>query len=170
MPPLSRRALLCHALLAPTLAAAALLAGCATPEPPRGLTPAQVAALQSQGFERTDNGWELGLPDKVLFSFDEDVITPERQLAVVRIGRVLRDAGIDRLRIDGHTDNAGSAEYNQQLSVRRAEAVARVMGACGFVREHLEVRGLGKTRPIADNGTAAGRAENRRVAIIVTVD
>jgi outer membrane protein OmpA-like peptidoglycan-associated protein len=74
------------------------------------------------------------------------------------------------LRVDGHTDNVGTIEYNQQLSMRRAEAVARVLLTCGFARDHLDVRGFGKTRPIADNGTALGRAENRRVAIIVTVE
>lgn len=145
------------------------LAGCASPPPP-GLSPAQVAVLKSQGFELTGNGWELGLPDKVLFGFDEDVITADRQTALIRIGTTLHDAGIASLRIDGHTDDAGTVEYNQQLSVRRAEAVARVLATCGFTRDHLEVRGLGKTRPIADNRTAAGRAENRRVAIIVNVD
>ena len=145
------------------------LAGCAS-APAGKLSPAQVAVLKSQGFALTDNGWELGLPDKVLFGFDEDVITPDRQTALLRIGRLLHDAGIDALRIDGHTDDAGTVEYNRQLSQRRAEAVARVLISCGFPRDHLEVRALGKTRPIADNRTAAGRAENRRVAIIVSVD
>lgn len=148
-----------------------VLAGCAT-EPPHGkLTPAQIAVLKGEGFSLTDTGWELGLPDKLLFGFDEDVIAPDRQTALVRIGRRLREAGLDALRIDGHTDDSGTAEYNQQLSVRRAEAVARVLvTTCGFTRDQLQVRGLGKTRPIADNRTAAGRAENRRVVIIVSVD
>ncbi|SOZ13529.1 putative outer membrane protein, ompA family (fragment) [Cupriavidus taiwanensis] len=54
--------------------------------------------------------------------------------------------------------------------MRRAEAVARLLADAGFVRDHIEVRGLGKIRPVADNRTAAGRAENRRVAIIVLVE
>lgn len=155
------------------VALALALGGCqsAPPPPPPGkLTPAQIAVLKDEGFALTDNGWELGLSHKVLFGFDEDLITPERRGAVMRVGLALNAAGIERLRVDGHTDAAGTVAYNQQLSVRRAEAVARLLSACGFPREHIEVRGLGKSRPVSDNRTAAGRAENRRVAIIVTVD
>lgn len=162
------RTMLAVATVLATLLVSALT-GCATP-PPGKLTPAQVAVLKSQGFALTDNGWELGLPDKVLFAFDEDAIAPERRTSLMRMGRMLHEAGIESLRIDGHTDDAGTAEYNRQLSVRRAEAVARLLASCGFPRDHMEVRGLGKGHPVADNRTAAGRAENRRVAIIVSVD
>lgn len=158
------------AMLAAALTSCLMLGGCASPPPPGKLTPAQVAVLKSQGFALTDSGWELGLPYKVLFGFDEDVIAPERQTTLLRIGRLLHEAGIETLRIDGHTDDAGTVEYNLLLSRRRAEAVASVLSACGFPRDHLEVRGLGKGRAVADNRTAAGRAENRRVAIIVSVD
>lgn len=167
----ARRLHLRHAAAA-ALAVAAYLAlpGCATLPPPGKLTPAQVAVLKNQGFTLTDSGWELGLPHKVLFRFDDDVIAPERQAALQRMGHMLHDAGIESLRIDGHTDDAGTVEYNLLLSRRRAEAVARVLAGCGFPRDRLEIRGMGKGRPIADNRTAAGRAENRRVAIIVSVD
>jgi len=167
----ARRLHLRHAAAAALAVAAYLvLPGCASLPPPGKLTPAQVAVLKSQGFALTNSGWELGLPHKVLFGFDEDVIAPERQAALQRMGRMLHEAGIESLRIDGHTDDAGTVEYNLLLSRRRAEAVARVLAACGFPRERLEIRGMGKGRPIADNRTAAGRAENRRVAIIVSVD
>ncbi|WP_066735723.1 OmpA family protein [Cupriavidus sp. D384] len=165
----ARRLYLRHAAAA-MLAACLVLAGCASPPPPGKLTPTQVAVLKSQGFALTDSGWELGLPHKVLFGFDEDVIAPERQESLQRMGRMLHEAGIESLRIDGHTDDAGTIEYNLLLSRRRAEAVARVLTACGFPRAHLDVRGLGKGHPVADNRSAAGRAENRRVAIIVSVD
>ena len=159
-----------RAFLLTTLAGlgALALSGCASPA--HKLTPAQIAVLKNQGFMLTGNGWELVMPDKVLFGFDDDTVSAEQQNALTRVARTLRDAGIDALRVDGHTDNVGTIEYNQQLSMRRAEAVARVLLTCGFARDHLDVRGFGKTRPIADNGTALGRAENRRVAIIVTVE
>lgn len=158
------------AMLAAVAAACLTFGGCASAPPPGKLTPAQVEVLKSQGFTLTDSGWELGLPYKVLFGFDEDVIAPERQTTLLRIGRLLHEAGIESLRIDGHTDDAGTVEYNLLLSRRRAEAVASVLSACGFPRDHLEIRGLGKGHPVADNRTPAGRAENRRVAIIVSVD
>ncbi|QUN27193.1 OmpA family protein [Cupriavidus sp. KK10] len=146
------------------------LAGCQTAPPATGLSPAQVAVLKQEGFALTDEGWELGLSDKLLFGFNEDLIDAERAANVQRLGRALKGAGIERLRVDGHTDEAGSAEYNQSLSVRRAEAVARLLAGAGFAPESIEVRGRGKSRPVADNRTAAGRAENRRVAIVVSVD
>ncbi len=156
-------------LAAVTLATLAL-AGCQTTPPAGRLSPAQVAVQQPEGVVQTGEGWELGLTAQVLFGFNEDLIEGERAANVQRLGRALSGVGIERLRVDGHTDDAGAAEYNQSLSVRRAEAVARLLADSGFARDNIEVRGLGKTRPVADNRTAAGRAENRRVAIIVSVD
>jgi len=147
------------------------LIGCATRESQTGkLTPAQIALLRSEGFTLTENGWELGLSEKVLFGFDEYTISPEHQAPLLRLGRLLADAGISDLQVNGHTDDAGSEEYNQKLSVRRATAVARVLDSVGYSQDRTHVRGYGKTMPIADNRTASGRAENRRVAIVVSVD
>jgi len=159
-----------RSFLLATLAGATTLAlaGCASPA--HKLTPAQVAVLKDQGFMLTENGWEFVVPDKVLFGFDDDTVSAEQQITLTRVASTLRAAGIDALRVDGHTDAIGTLEYNQQLSVRRAAAVARVLLTCGFAPDHLDIRGFGKTRPVADNRTAAGRAENRRVTIIVTVD
>ncbi|WP_420995690.1 OmpA family protein [Cupriavidus sp. 30B13] len=134
------------------------------------LTAPQVETLRQQGFQLTGSGWELNLSEKVLFGLNEDTISADHQAIVQRIGMALKDAGIERVRLDGHTDDSGSAEYNQQLSVRRAQAVARVLAEKAFPPANIEVRGLGKSRPVADNRTAAGRAENRRVAIVVTVE
>lgn len=151
------------------LLATILLAACQTMQAGK-LTPAQVGTLQQEGFELTESGWELDLPDKLLFPFNEDSISGDQQQALLRLGRTLGAAGIERIRVDGHTDDLGSVDYNQQLSLRRAQAVARVLSTAGFAPESIEVRGLGESRPVADNRTAAGRTENRRVAIIVTVD
>lgn len=168
--PLTRHSSRWKAWLAAIMLASLALAGCQTAPPGARLSPAQLAVLQHEGFSLTGEGWELGLTDKVLFGFNEDLIEGERAANVQRIGRALSGVGIERLRVNGHTDDAGSAEYNQSLSVRRAEAVAGLLADAGFARDNIEVRGLGKSRPVADNRTAAGRAENRRVAIIVSVD
>lgn len=68
----------------------------------------------------------------------------------------------------GHTDSIGSAEYNQRLSVLRAEAVYRYLVNRGIAPERMTVKGMGKTSPVADNGTADGRALNRRVELTVS--
>jgi outer membrane protein OmpA-like peptidoglycan-associated protein len=143
------------------------LYGCQAPSPKAGLQPGQIAVLQQQGFVLGDDGWELGISSKVLFDNDVDTLTTA---STPRIGRALLSAGIDKLRLEGHTDSYGDAVYNQELSVRRANSVARVLIGIGMSPENVAVRGLGMTRPVADNSTAAGRMENRRVAIIVSAE
>jgi outer membrane protein OmpA-like peptidoglycan-associated protein len=68
----------------------------------------------------------------------------------------------------GHTDSTGSAEYNQRLSERRAQAVADVLLARGVKSERVVAYGYGLTKPVATNDTAEGRAANRRVEIKIT--
>lgn len=72
------------------------------------------------------------------------------------------------VRIDGYTDNQGDATANQTLSQRRAAAVRQALVAAGAGSVRIEVAGHGAASPVADNGTAAGRAKNRRVEIVVT--
>lgn len=151
------------------LAGILALAGCQT-TPHGKLTAQQVETLQQQGFHLTDQGWELDLSEKVLFGFDEDAIPAERQTNLRRIGQALLGAGIGHVRLDGHTDDAGGTDYNRKLSLRRAQAIAGVLVSAGFARHDIEVRALGMSQPVADNRTPEGRAQNRRVAIIVTVD
>lgn len=156
------------------LAALALLmltlCGCQAASPKKGLQPEQIAVLQQQGFILGDDGWELGISSKVLFDNDVDTLAADSAPQIERIGRALLGAGIDKVRLEGHTDSYGDAAYNQELSVRRANSVARVLIGVGMNAENVAVRGLGMTRPVADNGTAAGRMENRRVSIIVSAE
>lgn len=153
--------------------ASLLLAGCQTPPPapasaPRsGLSEAQVAVLKQQGFVQTDDGWELSFADKLLFEVDDFHLNAGSRVAVEKIGRALLSVGITQLRVDGHTDNTGSDAYNRKLSLQRADAVADALANIGIARQNISTFGMGKSRPVADNQTAAGRSENRRVAIIV---
>src|SRR6201999_2924940 len=70
-----------------------------------------------------------------------------------------------RLEVQGHTDGVGSAPYNLKLSQARAEAVEEYLVAHGVPSVELTAKGFGKTQPVADNNTAAGRAQNRRVVM-----
>lgn len=72
------------------------------------------------------------------------------------------------INIDGYTDNVGSEAYNDKLSVRRAEAVAKYLTDNGISRNIIITRGHGETNFVADNDTEAGRAKNRRAEISVT--
>ncbi|WP_236412027.1 OmpA family protein [Pseudomonas syringae] len=156
-------------MLFTVLLACLALGGCQT-APPKGLTPAQVAVLQQQGFELTDDGWAFGLSGKVLFGSDVETLNQPSTEIVQRIGKALLGVGIERVRVDGHTDASGKETYNQQLSLRRAKSVATVLTVVGMKEENIQLRGLGSSQPVASNDTAAGRTENRRVSIVVIAD
>lgn len=151
------------------LVALLALGGCQT-TPPMGLTPAQVAVLKQQGFELTEEGWAFGLSGKVLFGSDVEALNPASTEIVQRIGKALLGVGIERVRIDGHTDASGKEAYNQQLSLRRAQSVATVLTGVGMKEQNVQLRGLGSSHPVASNDTADGRTENRRVSIVVIAD
>jgi outer membrane protein OmpA-like peptidoglycan-associated protein len=144
------------------------LGGCATPK--HGFSAEQIRVLKEQGFVQTEEGWENSLSDKVLFTTGNYELTPASRKSVQNIAKALLGVGIDRLRLDGHTDNVGSEEYNLDLSRKRAQAVADALVAAGMPAANLQVRGLGYSKPVVSNDTAEGRAENRRVAIVASSD
>lgn len=143
------------------------LAACASHT---GLTAAQIAVLRQNGFHPVDDGWELGLSDKVLFASNSDKLNPMTETSIGKLGHDLLSVQIGHLRVEGHTDSYGTDAYNNDLSLRRAQAVATVLESAGMQAGNVQVRGLGKQDPVADNNTPAGQSENRRVAIIVPPD
>jgi OmpA-OmpF porin, OOP family len=114
---------------------------------------------------------EEALPDRVslsadvLFDFDRAEIKPEFTDEIDAAADLLLANPDVTVRIDGHTDNIGTLEYNQGLSERRAEAVASYLQNRGVSRDRMTVAGFSFTQPVADNSTAEGRAQNRRVEI-----
>lgn len=148
-----------------------LLSACASAPPPApaALPPdiPRAAALASMGFEKTEEGFVLNLSGALLFDTGSDVLSAGAKAMLAKLAADLRRLDIKTLRLFGHTDNVGNAEFNRGLSGKRAEAVAVEMVAQGFVRDGLERRGFGFDRPIASNDTPEGRTKNRRVAVIV---
>jgi outer membrane protein OmpA-like peptidoglycan-associated protein len=71
-----------------------------------------------------------------------------------------------KLRVEGHTDNQGSAAANQSLSEKRAQAVVAWLSAHDVPAGRLTAKGLGQAQPVADNSTEDGRAKNRRVELV----
>ena len=104
----------------------------------------------------------------MLFAVDISDLVPENAAVVERLAKVLLGVGIHGLTVEGHTDSSGSAEYNQSLSERRAPAVKGAMATSGLVPAEVRAVGLGETDPIESNDTDEGRAQNRRVVIVVT--
>lgn len=150
------------------LCLAVALAACQTAPKKLGFSKQQVATLNAEGFKPVEDNYELGLLDRVLFAVDQSDVSPEATSVIERLTKVLLSVGIHGAGIDGHTDSTGSPEYNQSLSDRRAASVKRLMAASGMAEAELRARGLGETMPVAGNDTEDGRAQNRRVVIIVT--
>jgi outer membrane protein OmpA-like peptidoglycan-associated protein len=154
--------------LGSTLLLCLLLVGCKTPPLYRGLTQTQVKALKSEGFQETEEGFEFGSTGPILFDFDRYNLRPDVRRIVERIGHTLKQAGLDSVRIYGYSDAEGTSAYDFELSRRRAEVVELELVDVGLPADRIETIAMGKRDPVGDNRTEAGRAQNRRVAIVVS--
>lgn len=113
-------------------------------------------------------GTIITLPGTVLFRSGEAQLLPQAQSKLTEVVTALKDQEKTQLEVQGHTDSQGGYELNMELSKRRAQAVADYFASQGIARDRITANGYGSTQPIADNATAAGRADNRRVEIVVT--
>jgi outer membrane protein OmpA-like peptidoglycan-associated protein len=118
---------------------------------------------------RTENGILVDLKSSLLFSTDSPVLKPAAVEQIAQLGDILARYPDDRIRIEGHTDSTGSAAHNEQLSLHRALAVRDVLATRGVNPRQMLVEGAGAARPIADNSTPEGRAQNRRVELHIDV-
>ena len=117
-------------------------------------------------------GTVITLQDGVLFDFGKYDLRPEAKATLTKLATVLNQAKVPAAQINGHTDSIGDDAFNQDLSEKRASAVATQLKADG-VSANLQTHGYGKTQPVADNTNAdgsdnpAGRQANRRVEIYI---
>jgi outer membrane protein OmpA-like peptidoglycan-associated protein len=118
---------------------------------------------------RTEDGILVDLKSKLLFTSDSAVLKPAAVEQVAKLGDILARYPDDRIRVQGHTDSTGTLAHNEELSMRRAQAVRDVLVSRGVKPQQMLVEGIGEARPIADNRTAAGRAKNRRVELHIDV-
>jgi outer membrane protein OmpA-like peptidoglycan-associated protein len=115
----------------------------------------------------TARGLIINLSD-VLFDVDKATLKPGAREKLARIAGILASHPDLKIEIEGHADSTGSTEYNQGLSERRAQSVRSYFNQQGVTSPIVAAVGFGETRPVATNGTAAGRQQNRRVEIIVS--
>ncbi len=123
--------------------------------------------LQGTGVSVTRSGDNLilNMPGNVTFGTDEASLRPQFFEVLNSVTLVLNEYQKTLIEVAGHTDSTGRASYNQSLSERRAAAVAQYLKSEGIMDQRIVTRGYGEQYPIADNATAAGRAENRRVEL-----
>jgi outer membrane protein OmpA-like peptidoglycan-associated protein len=109
----------------------------------------------------------LSLPQDILFATDSFSVRPDLSSDLRVVANSLRDYPNTTVQVVGHTDNVGDAGYNQGLSQRRADAVANELVGAGVPRSRIQAFGRGEDQPIASNLTPEGKAQNRRVEIVI---
>ena len=115
---------------------------------------------------KTDKGYSLNIPEKVLFDFNKFTLKDEAKKALDVVGAFIKEKNIKQIRVIGYTDNIGSDEYNLKLSLQRAQSVADYLINCAKIDAKLfKIEGKGKANPIAPNDSDENRAKNRRVEI-----
>ena len=124
------------------------------------------AALADLKASKTDRGVVITLGDVLFATGSADLKSGSRQ-TLDKLTAFLQAYPKREVQIDGYTDNVGSADYNQGLSERRADSVRDALTRMGIARDRILTKGLGESSPVADNDTAGGRQQNRRVEVIV---
>ena len=143
--------------------AAAGCDGALVPPPPAAAAPAPAPAPVPPAVAAS----KVTFAADAFFDFDKYVLKPEGRAKLDDLVSKIKDVNLEVIIAVGHTDWIGTKEYNQKLSVRRAEAVKAYLVSKGIEKNRVYTEGKGKTQPIADNRTAEGRAKNRRVEIEV---
>lgn len=111
---------------------------------------------------------ETGEMPKIQFEFDSDAITPESDPTLILVSELMQKNPRLKVICLAHTDSVGTEEYNLDLSERRARSVKSFLVRQGVPPPSIRFKGMGYSRPLADNATDEGRAKNRRVEFRVT--
>ncbi|SDX25116.1 OmpA family protein [Litoreibacter albidus] len=119
------------------------------------------------GVVNTGSELRVTLPQDLLFATDSTTLRSDLRADLRAVANNLNDYPNSEVIVAGHTDSTGDAAYNQDLSERRAQAVSSVLRNAGVSGSRLRVIGQGESQPIASNASSAGRAQNRRVEIVI---
>ena len=123
--------------------------------------------LEGAQIERVGEGIQVTFGSGVLFDVNKYNLKPEAQSNLVEMAKILNKYEDTNILIEGHTDSDGSEEHNQTLSERRANAVSAFLAKQGVTSSRFTVIGYGETQPVADNSTAEGKQQNRRVEVAI---
>lgn len=120
-----------------------------------------------QVTEQQDGSLKVNMPASVTFSSDSAFIDTRLHPTLDRLANTLNEYPASTISVIGHTDSVGTAQYNLDLSHRRADAVGNYLIQRGVQRNRMMTNGQGEAAPIADNASETGRAQNRRVEMVI---
>jgi OOP family OmpA-OmpF porin len=129
------------------------------------------AAEQAKASEVANKAQQVAsqVSDQLRFGTASTELKPEAVQGLKQLGGMVAQNPSATVKIDGYTDNTGSKEYNDKLSIERAQAVKSTLAASGVPADRISVVGHAASDPVASNSTATGRAQNRRAEVeIVT--
>jgi outer membrane protein OmpA-like peptidoglycan-associated protein len=128
---------------------------------------ARAELIKLAAVREEQRGLVVTLSGSVLFQSGKSILMPSAQGKLDEVAHALLQVRERNLVIEGYTDSQGSEAYNQGLSQRRADAVRDYIVQRGYSSDRIQARGKGKGSPIADNASPEGRANNRRVEIVI---
>ncbi|MDA8413041.1 MAG: OmpA family protein [Desulfobacteraceae bacterium] len=126
---------------------------------------AELASIAS--LKEEERGLVLTLSGSILFRSADSNLLPPARVKLDQVAKALQAIQARNLIVEGHTDSQGTESYNQGLSQRRADAVRDYLVQRGYPADHIQSRGQGEGSPIGNNASAEGRANNRRVEIVI---
>ncbi|KGD62877.1 MAG: outer membrane protein OmpA-like peptidoglycan-associated protein [Alcanivorax sp.] len=123
--------------------------------------------LEGAGVSVTRDGDNiiLNMPGNLTFDTDSTTVKSSFRPVLDAVSEVLKEYKSTMIQVAGHTDSTGGDKYNLMLSQQRAQSVANILGGFGVEQVRMDTVGFGETQPIASNGTASGREQNRRVEL-----
>jgi len=128
---------------------------------------AQAALAKLAAIKEDDRGMVITLSGSVLFRSNEAMLMPGAETTLDQVVDALSTTTERNIVVEGHTDSQGSDSYNLALSQRRADTVRSYLLHRGYPTARVQAHGIGEARPIADNATSEGRANNRRVEMVL---
>jgi outer membrane protein OmpA-like peptidoglycan-associated protein len=125
-------------------------------------------ALASVPAKQEARGLVITIPGSVLFASGKSTLLTSSEGKLNQVANALKDEDGHKITVQGFTDSRGSNSLNQRLSTDRADSVRQYLVAQGIPADSIDATGMGSSNPVADNASAEGRANNRRVEIVVT--
>ena len=137
-------------------------------ETEKKLSLAMASLTEIAKVKEEKRGVVITISGEVLFASGKHTLLPIAQSKLEDVAKALKDQGYKAILVEGHTDSRGSAKKNEELSFQRADSVRSYLVSRGITADKIKATGIGPSRPVATNDTAEGRANNRRVELVVT--